>query len=49
MSIARSAAEVLRQHVTLKIEGIDRMYLNVYVPALQREAGGPKGLRSRAR
>ncbi len=39
MSIPRSVADVLRQHVTLEIEGIDRMYLNVYVPALQRAGG----------
>lgn len=39
MSIARSVAEVLREHVPLEVEGIDRMYLNVYVPALQREGG----------
>jgi hypothetical protein len=39
MSIARSVAEILREHVTLELEGIDRMYLNVYVPRLQREAG----------
>lgn len=39
MSISRSVAEVLREHVTLEIEGIDRMYLNVYVPQLQRESG----------
>ena len=39
MSIPRSVAEVLREHVTLEIEGIDRMYLNVYIPALQREGG----------
>lgn len=39
MSIPRSVAEVLRQHVTLELESIDRMYLNVYVPQLQREAG----------
>ncbi|MGH8564568.1 MAG: hypothetical protein ACREXW_10975 [Gammaproteobacteria bacterium] len=25
--------------MTLEIEGIDRMYLNVYVPQLQREGG----------
>jgi hypothetical protein len=35
MSIARSAAEVLRDHVTLEVEAIDRMSLNVYVPHLQ--------------
>ncbi len=39
MSISRSVAEILSEHVTLEIEGIDRMYLNVYVPRLQREAG----------
>ena len=39
MSIARSVAEILGEHVTLELEGIDRMYLNVYVPRLQREAG----------
>lgn len=39
MSIPRSVAEILSKHVTLEIEGIDRMYLNVYVPRLQREAG----------
>jgi hypothetical protein len=39
MSLSRSVAEVLREHVTLEIDGIDRMYLNVYVPALQRAGG----------
>src|SRR6266481_6784656 len=39
MSIPRTVAEVLRQHVTLEVEGIDRMYMNVYVPALQRAGG----------
>src|SRR5580692_6778236 len=39
MSVARSVAEVLDEHVTLEVEGIDRMYLNVYVPQLQREQG----------
>lgn len=34
-----SVADVLRQHVTLEVEVIDRMYLNVYVPALQRAGG----------
>src|SRR5438876_6427258 len=37
MSIPRSVAEVLRDHVTLEVEGIDRMYLNVYQPKLQAE------------
>src|ERR1700716_4741108 len=35
MNIARSVAEVLREHVELEVEAIDRMYLNVYVPHLQ--------------
>jgi len=32
-------AEILRQHVPLEVESIDRMYLNVYVPQLQTERG----------
>jgi hypothetical protein len=39
MTLPRSVAEVLKDHVTLEVEGIDRMYLNVYVPQLQREQG----------
>jgi hypothetical protein len=39
MSVARSVADVLADHVTLEVEGIDRMYLNVYVGPLQREGG----------
>jgi hypothetical protein len=39
MSLPRSVAQVLAEHVTLEVEGIDRMYLNVYVPQLQREQG----------
>jgi hypothetical protein len=35
MTLPRSAAEVLAEHVTLEVECIDRMYLNVYVPKLQ--------------
>lgn len=31
----QSVAEVLRDHVVLELEGIDRMYLNVYIPRLQ--------------
>lgn len=30
-----SVGEILQSHVTLELEGIDRMYLNVYVPNLQ--------------
>ena len=39
MSVARSVAEVLQDHVTLAIEGIDRLYLNAYVPKLQHVMG----------
>ena len=39
MSVARTAAEVLRDHVTLELESIDRMYLNAYVPDLQWARG----------
>lgn len=35
----RSVAEILERHVTLTLEGIDRMYLNVYIPRLQRPEG----------
>jgi hypothetical protein len=37
MTVPRSVADVLNQHVTLEVEGIDRMYLNVYQPRLQTE------------
>ena len=33
-----SLADILQKHVTLEVESIDRMYLNVYIPNLQREA-----------
>lgn len=39
MSLPRSVADILREHVTLEVEGIDRMYLNVYVPGLQYANG----------
>ena len=39
MAIPRSAADVLKNHVTFQIEGIDRMYLNLYVPLLQTPEG----------
>src|SRR5215207_2009985 len=42
MSVARTVAEILAEHVTLEIEGIDRLYLNVYVPQL-RHVGGVVG------
>jgi hypothetical protein len=39
MTLPRSVADVLKDHVTLEVEGIDRMYLNVYQPRLQTESG----------
>lgn len=39
MTVARSVSEVLQDHVELEIESIDRMYLNLYVPILQRPEG----------
>ena len=40
MSVTRlSLAEILHDHVTLEVESIDRMYLNIYIPNLQRESG----------
>src|SRR5262245_61723559 len=39
MTIARSVADVLVDHVVLEYEAIDRMYLNVYVPHLQAVGG----------
>ncbi len=42
---AQSVAEVLRDHVVLELEGIDRMYLNVYVPMLQAVEGVLKFIR----
>jgi hypothetical protein len=35
----QSVAEVLGSHVVLEVEGIDRMYLNMYVPRLQTVEG----------
>jgi hypothetical protein len=37
--LAQSVAEIVSRHVKLSVEGIDRMYLNVYVPDLQYESG----------
>jgi hypothetical protein len=39
MSLARSVAEILTEHVTFEVECIDRMYCNVYVPRLQYAGG----------
>ncbi len=37
--IPQSVADILSDHFRLSVEGIDRMYLNVYVPWLQTERG----------
>jgi hypothetical protein len=42
MSIPQSLASILKDHVTLEVESLDRMYLNAYVPRLQY-AGGVVG------
>ena len=39
MTVARSVAEILTDRVSLEIESIDRLYLNVYVPQLQYVGG----------
>lgn len=39
MTVARSVADVLTEHVTLEVESIDRMYCNLYVPPLQHVNG----------
>ena len=39
MSIPLTVTEILRDHVTLEVESLDRMYLNVYVPPLQHARG----------
>jgi hypothetical protein len=36
MSVTHSVAHILREGVTLTVESIDRLYLNGYVPKLQR-------------
>jgi hypothetical protein len=35
MTVARTVGDVLRDHVTLEVECVDRLYLNVYQPRLQ--------------
>ena len=38
MSLPRTAAAVISQHVALQLESLDRIYLNVYQPRLQSPA-----------
>ena len=39
MSLPTTVAEIIDRHVTFTLESIDRMYLNVYQPMLQRGGG----------
>jgi hypothetical protein len=39
MNIPQSVASILKDHITLEVESIDRMYLNAYVPRLQYAGG----------
>jgi hypothetical protein len=39
MTLPRTVADVLSDHVVFEVECIDRMYLNVYVPQLQHVGG----------
>jgi hypothetical protein len=39
MTLPRSAADVLADHVVFEVESIDRMYLNVWVPGLAHGGG----------
>jgi len=45
MSVPRTVAEIIRERVTLEVECIDRMYLNVYQPKLQHDMGAVAFLR----
>jgi hypothetical protein len=40
MTLPRSVADVLDQHVTFEIESIERMHPNVCQPSLQYPRGG---------
>jgi len=37
--IHKNVAEIIERHVSFELEGIDRMYLNAYVPSLQYGGG----------
>ena len=39
MTLPRSVADVLTDHVTMELECIDRMYLNLYQPKLMWPGG----------
>jgi hypothetical protein len=44
--VRKSVAEILEKHVTFELECVDLMYLNAYVPSLQRASGFVWFLRS---
>ena len=39
MKITHRLAQLQQEHVVMELEGIDRMYLNAYVPQLTSERG----------
>ena len=39
MKIPQAVSAILREHVTLEVESLDRVYLNVYVPQVQYDGG----------
>ncbi len=39
MTVARNVAEAISDHVTLEVECVDRLYLNLYQPLLQTPGG----------
>ena len=45
LGTTQSVAEILRNNALLELEGIDRMYLNVFVPVLQAVEGVLKFIR----
>ena len=47
--LPRSVAEVLKEHVELELESIDRMYLNVFVPRLQIVEGALRFIKQQQR
>src|SRR5947209_17309900 len=47
MKIPQTVAGILQEHVTLELECLDRLYLNVYVPQLQYAGGVAAFLKQR--
>ena len=46
MTVARNVAEAISDHVTLEVECVDRLYLNLYQPLLQTPGGAACFFRS---